>query len=84
MKVLIDFDENYKQIAGCNHGIVHKRGPKTPMKVTKKGFWQKLQKIMEWNDMRDVKLLVLQQKRRKERFWRELQKIVQCKLWHEG
>ena len=84
MKVLIDFDENYKQIAGCNHGIVHKRGPKTPMKVTKKGFWQKLQKITEWNDMRDVKLLVLQQKRRKERFRRELQNIVQCKLWHEG
>ena len=50
IKVLIDFDENYKQISECNHGIVHKRGPKTPMKVTKKGFWQKLQKIMEWND----------------------------------
>ena len=28
--------------------------------------------------MRDVKVLVLQQKRQKERFRRELQKIVEC------
>ena len=69
MKVLIDFDKNYKKIAECNHGIVHKRGPKTPTK---------LQKIMEWNDMRDGKVLVLQQKRQKERFRQELQKMVEC------
>ena len=78
MKVLIDFDENYKKISECNHGIVHKRGPKTPTKVTKKGFWQKLQKIMEWNDMRDGKVLVLQRKHQKERFWWKLQKMVEC------
>ena len=78
MKVPIDFDENYKKISECNHGIVHKRGPKTPTKVTKKGFWRKLQKIMEWNDMRDGKVLVLQQKRQKERFWWKLQKMVEC------
>ena len=44
MKVLIDFDENYKQIAECNDGIVHKRGPKTPTKVTKKRILTKTTK----------------------------------------
>ena len=33
---------------------------------------------MQWNEMKDGRVQILQRKRRKERFWQKLQEMVEC------
>ena len=33
---------------------------------------------MQWNEMKDGRVQILQWKRRKERFWQKLQGMVEC------
>ena len=70
--------QKLQKIPDCNHGIVHKKGPKTPTKMTKTTILTKTTKNHEVKWDEGCRGQVLQRRHRKERFWRKLPKIVKC------